>query len=304
MGLGDDQAPDRRRAEAATVTLDELLDEMGGEVVLVPEIKPGATSAEVDQVLDEFDERGLSDSLIVQSFDFSAAKTIAERGYTSLYLTGVRPGRRSPSAEIKDAGIDWVGPSTKLPTNELREPRSRPASTSPRTRSPRPKDGHRLPHGSSPASSPTTRGPTEFLCTDHQTVLGSGAAGADRSPTASARLGRSLGRILRGRIAVIVVEADRDPLLGDIAFACFADGGRPDVELFLLLLVDDRGVTQLVVPVRFGNLRCRPVGLRAHVDLLSSYRSESFSSRRSRMITMVAGFAPPSTGSGGRFSRA
>src|SRR5699024_9385643 len=65
---------------AATVTLPERLDELGGELVLVPEIKPGATSAEVRRVLDEFDERALADSLIVQSFDFSAAKMIAERG--------------------------------------------------------------------------------------------------------------------------------------------------------------------------------------------------------------------------------
>ncbi|MGC2942224.1 MULTISPECIES: glycerophosphodiester phosphodiesterase [unclassified Brevibacterium] len=129
--------------EAATVTLDELLDEMGGDVVLVPEIKPGATSAEVDQVLDEFDERGLADSLIVQSFDFAAAKTIAERGYTSLYLTGpTMPDE--PLDEIKHAGIEWVGPSTKLPTNDMRTLDKAGFHVAPYTLETA-KDGHRLP---------------------------------------------------------------------------------------------------------------------------------------------------------------
>lgn len=104
--------------EAETVTLDEALDELGGKVVMVPEIKPGATSAEVDQVLDEFDERGLKDSLIVQSFDFDAASTIAERGYTSLYLFGKTLPAES-TADITAAGIDWVGPHAKLPNHDL-----------------------------------------------------------------------------------------------------------------------------------------------------------------------------------------
>nr|WP_216629943.1 glycerophosphodiester phosphodiesterase [Brevibacterium renqingii] len=129
--------------EAATVTLDELLDELGGEVVLVPEIKPGATSAEVDRVLDEFDDRGLADSLIVQSFDFSAAKTIADRGYTSLYLMGSTLPKESPS-EIKDAGIDWVGPSKNLPTNTMRKLDKAGFHVAPYTL-PTAKDGHRLP---------------------------------------------------------------------------------------------------------------------------------------------------------------
>jgi glycerophosphoryl diester phosphodiesterase len=129
--------------DAATVTLDELLDEMGGEVVLVPEIKPGATSAEVDQVLDEFDERGLADSLIVQSFDIDAAKTIAERGYTSLYLTGATMPEESLD-EIKDAGIEWVGPSTKLPKKDMHVFHKAGFHVAPYTLDTA-KDGHRLP---------------------------------------------------------------------------------------------------------------------------------------------------------------
>ena len=132
-------------SEAATVTLDEMLDELGGEVVLVPEIKPGATSAEVDRVLDEFDERGLADSLIVQSFDFSAAKTIADRGYTSLYLTGASLPSES-TEEISEAGIEWVGPSTKLPKNHLRTLIRAGFKVAPYTL-PTAKDGHRLPGG-------------------------------------------------------------------------------------------------------------------------------------------------------------
>ena len=129
--------------EAATVTLDELLDEMGGEVVLVPEIKPGATPEEVDRVLDEFDERGLKDSLVVQSFDFEAAKTIADRGYTSLYLMGSTMPKESP-AEIKDAGIEWVGPSKNLPTNKMRELDKAGFHVAPYTLETA-KDGQRLP---------------------------------------------------------------------------------------------------------------------------------------------------------------
>jgi glycerophosphoryl diester phosphodiesterase len=129
--------------EAATVTLDELLDEMGGEVVLVPEIKPGATPEEVDRVLDEFDERGLKDSLVVQSFDFDAAKTIADRGYTSLYLMGSTMPKESP-AEIKDAGIEWVGPSKNLPTNKMRELDKAGFHVAPYTLETA-KDGQRLP---------------------------------------------------------------------------------------------------------------------------------------------------------------
>ncbi|WP_346037121.1 glycerophosphodiester phosphodiesterase [Brevibacterium picturae] len=129
--------------EAETVTLDEVLDELGGEVVMVPEIKPGATSAEVDQVLDVFDERGLSDSLIVQSFDFEAAKTIAERGYTSLYLTGATLPTESFD-EIADAGIEWVGPSKNLPTRDLRRLDKAGFHVAPYTLGTA-KDGHRLP---------------------------------------------------------------------------------------------------------------------------------------------------------------
>src|SRR5699024_11702799 len=80
-----------------------------------------APAAEVDRVLDEFDERGLADSLIVQSFDFSAAQTIADRGYTSLYLTGASLPSES-TEEISEAGIESVGPSTKLPMHHLRTP--------------------------------------------------------------------------------------------------------------------------------------------------------------------------------------
>ena len=128
---------------AQTVTLDEALDELGGKVVMVPEIKPGATSAEVDQVLDVFDERGLKDSLIVQSFDFEAAKTIAERGYTSLYLSGATLPKESFD-EIAAAGIEWVGPSKNLPTRDLRKLDKAGFHVAPYTLGTA-KDGHRLP---------------------------------------------------------------------------------------------------------------------------------------------------------------
>lgn len=130
---------------AETVTLDEALDELGGKVVMVPEIKPEATSAEIDQVLDEFDERGLEDSLIVQSFDFAAAKTIAERGYTSLYLFGTKLPAES-AAQIADAGIEWVGPSAKLPNSDLHTLIEAGFHVAPYTMASA-KDARQLPHG-------------------------------------------------------------------------------------------------------------------------------------------------------------
>ncbi|GAA1617590.1 hypothetical protein GCM10009700_02490 [Brevibacterium sanguinis] len=105
-------------APAETVTLTELLDELGGEVVLVPEIKPGATSAEVDSVLDEFTDRGLTASLIVQSFDFDTAVTVADRGFTSLYLFDGALPDQSPE-QIAKAGITWVGPNKSLPADDV-----------------------------------------------------------------------------------------------------------------------------------------------------------------------------------------
>ncbi|WP_350269484.1 glycerophosphodiester phosphodiesterase [Brevibacterium sp. CBA3109] len=130
---------------AETVTLNEALDELGGKVVMVPEIKPEATSAEVDQVLDEFDERGLEDSLIVQSFDFATAKSIAERGYTSLYLFGTMLPSES-AAQIAGAGIEWVGPSAKLPNSDLRTLIEAGLHVAPYTMASA-EDGRQLPHG-------------------------------------------------------------------------------------------------------------------------------------------------------------
>ena len=142
---------------AQTVTLDEALDELGGKVVMVPEIKPGATSAEVNQVLDVFDERGLKDSLIVQSFDFEAAKTIAERGYTSLYLSGATLPKESFD-EIAAAGIEWVGPSKNLPTRDLRKLDKAGFHVAPYT-CPKQRTGTACPAGST-ATSPMTPGRT------------------------------------------------------------------------------------------------------------------------------------------------
>lgn len=101
---------------AKTVTLEDLLDELGGKTVMVPEIKPGASDAEVDRVLTEFEKRNLKNSLIVQSFDWGTATEIADRGFNSLYLMGKDLQAQSPK-EIKEAGIRWVGPSKMMPAS-------------------------------------------------------------------------------------------------------------------------------------------------------------------------------------------
>ena len=129
---------------AQTVTLDEALDELGGKVVMVPEIKPGATSAEVDQVLDVFDKRGLKDSLIVQSFDFEAAKTIAERGYTSLYLLGATLPKESFDETAAARASSGSGREESADQGPARNS-TRQVSTSLPTLLGMAKDGHRLP---------------------------------------------------------------------------------------------------------------------------------------------------------------
>jgi glycerophosphoryl diester phosphodiesterase len=80
-----------------------------------------AATVTLDKLLDEFDDRG----------------------YTSLYLNGSTMPDESVD-EIKDAGIKWVGPSKKLPKNEMRKFAKAGFHVAPYTLETA-KDGQRLP---------------------------------------------------------------------------------------------------------------------------------------------------------------
>lgn len=103
---------------APTLTLKQLLDGLGGKVVLVPEFSPGTTSAEVTSVLNDFDRRNLRNSLLIQTYDWNTAVTIAKRGYSVLYLIRTQHLKQTPQ-QIRAAGIRWVGPSRHLPRAEI-----------------------------------------------------------------------------------------------------------------------------------------------------------------------------------------
>lgn len=102
---------------APAVFLDDLLDELGGDIVLVPEIKNGASMAEADRVLDSLADHGLQDQVIVQSFDYSVSKRVVEAGMASLFLTG-EDAAATPERMRAD-GIEWLGPSAKMPVEEM-----------------------------------------------------------------------------------------------------------------------------------------------------------------------------------------
>lgn len=91
-----------------TFLFEDWLDEFGGRVVLVPEIKDSTTSV-INAVIAAIKDRGLEKSVIVQSFNFETCRTLVAAGLEALFLFG---GSTSYGAtEIKAAGINYVGPS-------------------------------------------------------------------------------------------------------------------------------------------------------------------------------------------------
>lgn len=97
--------------------LDEALDELGGEIVLVPEIKPGASADQVSVVVDAVKARELTDSVLVQSFDLDTAQRVAADGLHALYLVGDES--TVTTAELLDAGIEWLGVSAAMPAEDV-----------------------------------------------------------------------------------------------------------------------------------------------------------------------------------------
>jgi len=92
-----------------TFLFEDWLDEFGGRIVLVPEIKENTTTV-VNAVIAAIKDRGLERSIVVQSFQFETCRTLAAAGIEALFLFGSSTGY-SP-AEIKAAGINFVGPGS------------------------------------------------------------------------------------------------------------------------------------------------------------------------------------------------
>lgn len=96
-------------AGARPVTFDEVLDELGGRILIVPEIKV-YDSESVTAFIAAIVERGLRRAVLVQSFDYGVAVRLAEAGMATLFL--VDPRNLPVSfADIRAAGIEYVGTS-------------------------------------------------------------------------------------------------------------------------------------------------------------------------------------------------
>jgi len=94
-----------------TFLFEDWLDEFGGRVVLVPEIK-NSTTAIINAVIAAIKDRGLEKSVIVQCFNFETCRTLAAAGIQALFLFG---GSTSYTPEeIAAAGINFVGPSSSV----------------------------------------------------------------------------------------------------------------------------------------------------------------------------------------------
>src|SRR5699024_5094782 len=99
------------------LTLEEALDYLGGRIVLVAEVKPGATADEADTVIEMVKDRGLERAVLMQSFDFATAKQIAAAGLEVVFLCGKTSGQSWTA--IKNAGINYLGPSRSMSAADM-----------------------------------------------------------------------------------------------------------------------------------------------------------------------------------------
>lgn len=86
---------------------EDALDELGGKTVLVPEIKSAATAATVDKTIAAIKDRGLENSVIVQSVDFAICSKIAAAGIQALFLFNTTS--TTTPAQLAAANIKYVG---------------------------------------------------------------------------------------------------------------------------------------------------------------------------------------------------
>lgn len=94
------------RGWAVPVLWEDVLNELGGRIVLVPEIKasePTVATAVIASIV----ERGLQRAVIVQSFDYPACLESAAAGIATMFLNDV-----ATPATLASDGIEFVGAST------------------------------------------------------------------------------------------------------------------------------------------------------------------------------------------------
>jgi glycerophosphoryl diester phosphodiesterase len=100
---------------ARALTLEEVLDQIGGRTVLAIEIK-GAGTAGLDLCCQMILERGLRRSVLMQSFSRTNVDLIQAYGLDCVYLMMSLPAETP--ADMYDAGIRWVGvPDTMSATD-------------------------------------------------------------------------------------------------------------------------------------------------------------------------------------------
>lgn len=98
---------------AQTVTFEEVLDRLGGQVVLVSEIKNGATAAQATTCMNMVKERGLQKAVLFQSFDYAVVKQVIAAGFQCVYLVGSSLPSQSNATMLAD-GVKYVSPSTGM----------------------------------------------------------------------------------------------------------------------------------------------------------------------------------------------
>jgi glycerophosphoryl diester phosphodiesterase len=95
-----------RWADQPVPTFADILDRLGGHVVLVPETKSvGAATARA--IIDAVCARGLQQSVIIQSFQLTEIALIAAAGISPMYLMGT--GVQAAPSAIVAAGATFVG---------------------------------------------------------------------------------------------------------------------------------------------------------------------------------------------------
>lgn len=96
-------------ADARPALFDEVLDELGGEVLLVPEIKV-YDHENVTTFISAIVDRGLTRAVLVQSFDYDVAQRLADAGMSTLLLVDAHALPDS-FENIRATGIEYVGSS-------------------------------------------------------------------------------------------------------------------------------------------------------------------------------------------------
>lgn len=96
---------------AKPVLWDDILDEFGGRIVIMPEIK-ATTPGVVEAVRDSIVKRGLERSVIAWSANYAACQKLVEAGICTGYVTGTSAS--SGAAAWAAAGIEFVAPAVAV----------------------------------------------------------------------------------------------------------------------------------------------------------------------------------------------